>query len=161
MLVSTPSVALATLSFAALTQGRAIANRVEERAALSSGIPVDFSFGVTVPTVSDPEAGTAPFMNFAGFHVPLPKDARSGKLVSFFGNFVNGTPVSTQLTAITDRQQKYVNTSSSSTSISGGPSMSNATILANDAAVVSTAFSSGNASRYVPRHLWTHLTIVY
>jgi len=143
--LTTVTLALATLS-QAFSIDHLIANRIEERAAATT--PISFSFGVTIPTVSNPETGSAPYLTYAGYQFPLAKDGRSGKLVSFFGNFVNNTPTTAQLTAINPNAPANVTTSSTSESTSGGPSTSNATISANNARIVSTAFTSGDSGRY-------------
>jgi len=149
MLSSTIKLTTVTLALATLSQAFSLnhPSRIEERAAATT--PISFSFGVTIPTTSNADSGSAPYLTYAGWQIPLASDGRSGKLVSFFGNFVNNVPGTAQLTAINPNAPQNVTTSSTSNSNSGGPSTSNATISAQDARVVSTAFSSGNSSRYV------------
>lgn len=152
MLSSTPTLTAVTLALATLSQAYSINNlipsRIEERAAATT--PISFSFGVTIPTTTDPDSSSStPYLTYAGWQIPLASDGRSGKLVSFFGNFVNNTPAAAQLTAINPNAPQNVTTESTTGSSSGGPSTSNATISANNARVVSTAFSGGDSARYV------------
>lgn len=96
--------------------------------------PIDQSFEVTVPQVQD--STSKPSIDFDGFQWQLPQEALSGKLVSFLGNFFGNETTSSQVTTI-----------SNTTSVAGGPSMSNATANANGTTIVTTTFASGNSSR--------------
>ncbi|KAK5676299.1 hypothetical protein LTS10_011111 [Elasticomyces elasticus] len=99
-------------------------------------VPIDYSFEVTVPVI--PEHFEAPAVNYGGYHFKLPKQAFSGLLVSFFGNFDANETMSSQTQTIAAQ--------STSTSITGGVSMSNATATANETTIVAVTFSSGDAS---------------
>ncbi|KAK5708621.1 hypothetical protein LTR17_020511 [Elasticomyces elasticus] len=99
-------------------------------------VPIDYSFEVTVPVLTD--HFEAPAVNYGGYHFKLPKQAFSGLLVSFFGNFdANETMTS---------QTQTIAVQTTSTSVIGGNSMSNATATANETTIVAVTFSSGNAS---------------
>ena len=103
-------------------------------------VAVNYMFEVVVPVLVD-SLEHVPWVNYGGLHFRLPGRALSGLLVSFFGNFDANQTTATQL------QMVDLNTSTSSTSLSGGPSMANGTAMANSTTLVALTFSSGNASR--------------
>lgn len=136
--------ALTTLAFAALALASPTPRDtiLEERDAFS--VPINLSFGVTIPT--NPSLTSMPSVSYGGLALPIPAGAATGNLVSFFGNYYNNNALSSQLTSINPSAPRNTTTSSTSTSVDGGPSTSNATAFAGPARVVSTTFSSGNAS---------------
>jgi hypothetical protein len=119
-----------TIALASLTQVLAVP--ATKKAVAQKCYPLDTTFQLNVPHGST----DLPPINYAGYEWKFPKAAAQGNLVSFFGNFHNNQTTSSQITTVTN-----------STSVSGGSSMSSATGSANGTTVVSTTFSSGNASR--------------
>lgn len=111
-------------------------------------IPLDYSFGVRVPTSSNSAASNPLTLLIGGYQIPLPLAAQSGTLVSWIANYADGKAYNTQFTSIVPSAPRNITTNSTSTSTSGGPSLTNATALADgrEARVVTTSFSSGNAS---------------
>ena len=100
-------------------------------------VSIDYNFQVTVPVLTQSFSAQAPSVDFGGLHIRLPKEALSGELVSFFGNFENNQTTSSQT---------QITTQSDSTSVADGTSTSNATATANSTTIVAVTFSSGNAS---------------
>lgn len=119
-----------TIFLASLTQVSAVP--ATQKAVAQKCYPLDTKFQLNVPHSSN---GLPP-INYAGYTWKLPNTAAQGNLVSFFGNFHNNQTTSSQITTVTN-----------STSVSSGSSMSSASGSANGTTVVSTTFSSGNASR--------------
>ena len=119
-----------TVALASLTPVLAIP--AIQKAVVQKCYPLDTKFQLNVPHSSN----TLPPINYAGYTWKLPNTAAQGNLVSFFGNFHDNQTTSSQITTVTN-----------STSVSGGSSMSSASGSANGTTVVSTTFSSGNASR--------------
>jgi hypothetical protein len=94
--------------------------------------PLDTTFQLNVPHGST----ELPLINYGGYMWKIPKAAVRGTLVSFFGNFQNNQTTSSQITTV-----------SNSTTVEGGDSTSSATGFANGTTIITTTFSSGNASR--------------
>ncbi|KAJ4314245.1 hypothetical protein N0V94_006553 [Neodidymelliopsis sp. IMI 364377] len=110
-------------------------------------IPVDFSFGIRVPT--SPSTSSNPLtISYNGYQFGVPQTATSGTLVSWLANYENGKAYNTQFTSIDPAAPRNITTSSTSTSQDGGNSFTNATALADGqkARVVTTSFSSGHAA---------------
>ncbi|THZ20194.1 hypothetical protein D6C89_07335 [Aureobasidium pullulans] len=93
--------------------------------------PLDTTFQLNVPHGST----ELPLINYGGYKWKIPKAAVRGTLVSFFGNFQNNQTTSSQITTV-----------SNSTTVEGGDSTSSATGFANGTTIITTTFSSGNAS---------------
>lgn len=119
-----------TIAFASITQVLAVPTT--KKAIAEKCYPLETTFQLNVPHGST----DLPPINYAGYEWKFPKAAAQGNLVSFFGNFHNNQTTSSQITTVTN-----------STSVSGGRSMSSASGSANGTTIVSTTFSSGNASR--------------
>jgi hypothetical protein len=109
-------------------------------------VPIDFTVEVKIPT--SPTA-PAPYFYLPGlYRVNVPQTASSGTLISWLGNYASGKAYNTQITSLDPSAPRNVTTSSSSNSVNGGNSITNATALADGqkARVVTTSFSSGNAA---------------
>ncbi|KAI4651535.1 uncharacterized protein J4E79_009015 [Alternaria viburni] len=111
-------------------------------------LPIDYSFGVRVPTSSNPSSSNPLALLVNGYTVKIPLIASSGTLVSWIANYADGKPYNTQFTSINPSAPRNITTDSDSTSQQGGNSVSNATALADgrQARVITTSFSSGNAA---------------
>ena len=96
---------------------------------------LNFSLGVSVPTIANPDDLLRPTIKHGGYRFALPRAALSGLLVSFLGNFDTNQTTTSQITTV-----------SNSTSIEGGVSFTNASASANQTTIVALTFSSGNAS---------------
>jgi len=125
-----------------LDERSAESSYLEERA---NSYPIDFTFGLKIPTGSASQ--TAPTVAFGGYQFHVPQKVLSGNLVSFFGNVAQGVTRQSQLTWINPSAPQNVSTTSTSTSVQGGPSTSNGTVSADESRIITTTFSSGNASR--------------
>jgi len=109
-------------------------------------VPVDYTFEVKVPTSS---SSGSPYVLIPGpYQVQIPQFANSGSLISWLGNYVNGSAFNTQLTALDPRASRNITTNSTTNSQEGGNSFTNATALADgqNSRVITTSHSSGNAS---------------
>ncbi|KAI4674680.1 uncharacterized protein J4E84_010550 [Alternaria hordeiaustralica] len=111
-------------------------------------LPIDYSFGVRVPTSSNPSSSNPLALLVNGYTVKIPLIASSGTLVSWIANYADGKAYNTQFTSINPSAPRNITTDSDSTSQQGGNSVSNATALADgrQARVITTSFSSGNAA---------------
>lgn len=111
-------------------------------------LPIDFSFGVRVPTSSNPSSSNPLALLLNGYQIQIPLIAKSGTLVSWIANYADGKPYNTQFTSINPSAPRNITTDSDSTSQQGGNSFTNATALADgrQARVITTSFSSGNAA---------------
>jgi hypothetical protein len=109
-------------------------------------IPVDFSFGVRVPTSLTSTSSPGLLVN--GYQFALPRATKSGSLISWLGNYENGKPYNTQFNFLNPSAPRNITTNSTSNSQEGGNSFTNATALADgqNARVITTTFSSGNAA---------------
>jgi hypothetical protein len=134
--------------------GTAIPAMLRTQAALLSALladisfPIDYSFGVRVPTSSNPSSSNPLALLLNGYQVQIPLIANSGTLVSWIANYRDGKPYNTQFTSINPSAPRNITTDSESTSQQGGSRVTNATALADgrQARVVTTSFSSGNAA---------------
>jgi hypothetical protein len=117
-----------------------------ERAVSGLSVPVDFSFGVRVPTSLT--STSPPGLVASGYQFSFPRATKSGSLISWLGNYKNGKAYNTQLTFLNPSAPRNITTSSTSNSQEGGDSFTNATALADgqNARVVTTTFSSGDAA---------------
>jgi hypothetical protein len=117
-----------------------------ERAVSEPSFPVDFSFGVRVPTSASSTSSPGVFVN--GYQFNLPQTTKSGSLISWLGNYENGQAYNTQLTFLNPSAPRNITTSSTTNSQEGGNSFTNATALSDgqNARVVTTSFSSGDAA---------------
>jgi hypothetical protein len=117
-----------------------------ERAVSEPSIPVDFSFGVRVPTSLTSTSSPGLLVN--GYQFTFPRATKSGSLISWLGNYENGEVYNSQLTFLNPYAPRNITTNSTSNSEDGGNSFTNATALADvqNARVVTTSFSSGDAA---------------
>lgn len=109
-------------------------------------IPIDLTFEVRVPTSS---ATGTPYAIVPGlWKVNIPQISKSGTLISWLGNYANGIPYNTQITALNPFAPRNITTGSTSTSQEGSNSYTNATALADgqNSRVVTTSYSSGDAA---------------
>jgi hypothetical protein len=121
---------------------------LDSRALLPSiSIPIDFTFGVRVPTSTSTSSDPLALL-VNGYQLAIPQTAKSGTLVSWLANYQNGKAYTTQFTSINPSAPRNITTSSDSNSQDGGNSFTNATALASgqQARVVTTTFSSGDAA---------------
>ena len=124
-------------------------------------LPIDFSFGVRVPTSSNPSSSNPLALLVNGYQIQIPLIAKSGTLVSWIANYADGKPYNTQFTSINPSAPRNITTDSDSTSQQGGNSFTNATALADgrQARVITTSFSSGNAASAAAAALVFHIFI--
>ena len=115
---------------------------------LDVSVPIDFSFGVRVPTTLASQSSNPLSILVNGYQLSIPATAKSGTTVSWLANYAGGKAYNTQVTSIDPSAPRNITTSSQSTSQEGGNSVTNATALADgrEARVVTTSFSSGNAA---------------
>jgi hypothetical protein len=132
-LILRPSFFVMRLAVAAAALGPIVATQpLEVRAARC--VPLDLRFQYNLPQQTS-SASRSSNINYGGYNWQLPAQ---GNLVSFYGNYRNGSTTSSQITTVTN-----------STPIQGGDSTSVGAAMANGTTIVSTTFSSGNASRYL------------